>query len=116
MSSIRSRLLITIFSVLMACVGLIAVLTYSSAQEEITEIFDENMQQIALAVSAHDHTDTYFDKNNDKELKGEEEFLIQVWKNVFMLEILMRKEIGGMRKIMLNYNGKCCSKIILKIT
>jgi two-component system OmpR family sensor kinase len=81
MSSIRSRLLITIFSVLMACVGLIAVLTYSSAQEEITEIFDENMQQIALAVSAHDHTDTYFDKNNDKELKGEEEFLIQVWKN-----------------------------------
>ncbi len=79
MISIRDRLLTTIFCVLMICTALIAVLTYTSSHEEIFEIFDENMQQVALVVSVHEYQGHQYQGSKDPDLTGDDEFLIQVW-------------------------------------
>ena len=80
MISIRKRLLVAVFGVLMFFAVVVAVLTYISAHEEVTEIFDENMKQIAIAISAHENQGPVYESSDKTELKGEEEFLVQIWR------------------------------------
>lgn len=58
-------------------------ITYFELKEEMDELFDENMVQIAHALAvhdfSHDHELTIMAKEDRKHLKGEEEFLIQIW-------------------------------------
>lgn len=79
MISIRNRLIMTIFSVLLLCMAVVAALTYISSQDEISELFDKNMQQIAMVVSVHEYQDNEYQNSRSPNLKGEEEFLIQAW-------------------------------------
>lgn len=85
MTSIKTRLLVGILGVIAFCTLLSAIATYFALKEEMDELFDENMRQIAHAIAVHNITEhSAFIDNADaqdirRSLKGEEEFLIQVW-------------------------------------
>jgi len=61
----------------------IAVFTYVVAGEELDELYDENMRQVAEALLAQHGVAVYYTDNTDTKqalrLHGEEEFLVQVW-------------------------------------
>ncbi len=66
MISIRRRLLVSIFSVLTLGAAVIVVLTFFNAREELTDLLDENMQQVAIAVSMQepDYQNANFDSGS----------------------------------------------------
>lgn len=82
MTSIRKRLLVSILSVIVFITILLATVTYFSVREEMDELYDENMKQVALVLARTGLEDDHIsqESNNDRrKLKGEEEFLIQIW-------------------------------------
>ncbi len=83
MISIRKRLLVSILTVIIIITALLAVATYFSIREEMDELYDENMKQVAISLARMgdvENIKSYTNASNNK-LKGEEEFLIQIWKN-----------------------------------
>ena len=85
MKSIKKRLLIGLLAIIVLSTLIGVALTYFELKEEMDELFDQNMKQIAHAIAVHDITEhSDFVSGNDdirRTLKGEEEFLIQVWQN-----------------------------------
>ena len=85
MTSIKKRLLFSLFAVIVVSTLISTILTYFELKHEMDELFDENMKQIAHAIAVHDMTEhsDFVDHNQDirRTLKGEEEFLIQVWQD-----------------------------------
>lgn len=82
MTSISRKLTLTVTGALLISTMVISVIMYFGAEDEISELYDENMKQIALAL-ANQNTSFDFKPDPDalgrKGLRGEEEFLIQVW-------------------------------------
>ncbi len=85
MKSIKKRLLIGLISVIILSTVIGIAITYFALKEEMDELFDENMKQVAHAIAVHDITEksAFINSGDDiqRALKGEEEFLIQVWHN-----------------------------------
>lgn len=83
MKSIKRQLMLSILALM--CLGtlVMVIITYFELKEEMDELFDENMVQIAEAIAVHDFSvdNTLFQtgQNTRQRLKGEEEFLIQIW-------------------------------------
>lgn len=84
MISIKKRLLFSILSVISVVTIFMVGITYYTLKGELDELFDENMKQLAHAIAVSDLNaqSGFSDINPDTRtiLKGEEEFLIQIWK------------------------------------
>ncbi|MGH1376731.1 MAG: sensor histidine kinase [Alphaproteobacteria bacterium] len=81
MISIRNRLVVMIFSVLMLCTALIAMLVSFHASEEFSEILDGSLEQIAVSAAAHNYEGSEYEASDKTSLSEEHEFIIQVWKH-----------------------------------
>ncbi len=83
MKSIKRRLLIGLSTIIILSTLVSIALTYFELKEEMDELFDQNMAQIAHAIAVHSITEQsdFVSGHHDirRTLKGEEEFLIQVW-------------------------------------
>ena len=83
MKSIKNRLLTGLLSIIVLSTLIGVVITYYELKEEMDELFDENMKQIAYAIAVHNITEQsdFISSSHDvrRALKGEEEFLIQIW-------------------------------------
>lgn len=83
MNSIRKKLLISILSVIAFVTLVLAIATYFSVREEMFEVYDENMKQIAIVLARtgleDEKVSMQYASTRDK-LDGEEEFLIQIWR------------------------------------
>lgn len=81
MKSVRKQLLLHLMTALLMTSIVVSIVTYISAREEIDELYDEHLRQIALALEGQKiiipKTDK--DRSSRTKLKGEEEFLIQTW-------------------------------------
>ena len=85
MTSIKKQLLISILTIM--CIGTLIMvsITYLELKEELDELFDENIKQVAHSIALHDFAknenfSSHTPQDTRQNLKGEEEFLIQVWK------------------------------------
>lgn len=80
MRSIRRDMMLSILAVLVFSTAVSGVVLYYSAKYEMYELFDENMIQIALAL---DHRNPAYraEDATRTDLKGEEEYLIQIWED-----------------------------------
>lgn len=81
MISMRRRLLLHLMIALLIGSIAVGVVTYLSSRDEINELFDENFKQIATVLERQktvlaDSEEVILDRTK---LKGEEEFLIQLW-------------------------------------
>ena len=98
MVSIRKRLLVLIFSVFTCFSVIVSLMVYLGAKDEVADIYDENMKQVALAISGSissvDNVEEflpqfqsakrYFGRHRNflhRIIDDEEEFLIQIWKD-----------------------------------
>lgn len=83
MTSVKKRLLASLLTVIVLSTLISTIVTYFELKEEMDELFDENMKQIVHAISVHDITtqSSFISDTKDvrRTLKGEEEFLIQIW-------------------------------------
>ena len=81
MTSMRRHLLLHLMIALMASSMAVGVVSYLSSRDEINEVFDANFRQIALVLDRQKTVmaDTGAGISKRKELKSEEEFLIQFW-------------------------------------
>jgi two-component system OmpR family sensor kinase len=110
MKSIRKQLSVFILSVL--CLGMIvmAATTYYELKDEMDELFDENIKQVAHAIAVHDLTArsnfATVRASGRKRLKGEEEFLIQIWRDEKLFysslpsQDFPRQKPGGVRTVL----------------
>ncbi|PZP56484.1 MAG: hypothetical protein DI586_03585 [Micavibrio aeruginosavorus] len=83
MTSIRKRLLVSILSTIILVTALLAIATYFAVREEMDELYDENMKQVAMVLARtglEDDHSVLEEASENKKLKGEEEFLIQIWR------------------------------------
>ena len=82
MTSIRKQLLVSILSVLALVTVLLIFATNISVRQELDELYDENMKQVALvlAKTGLEDGEAVLETNQRTSLDGEEEFLIQVWR------------------------------------
>jgi two-component system OmpR family sensor kinase len=84
MISIRRRLLGSILSVLAIVIVVLAVAMFFSVRREMDELYDQTMEQVALAIARTGIND---ELNLDSTLPsrgrftGEDEFLIQIWRD-----------------------------------
>lgn len=81
MVSIRKRLLVSIFSIFMLFTVALSIVIYIGAKNEVAEVYDENMKQVAIAISGNSNWDNESKEHKRDKIEGEEEFLVQVWKN-----------------------------------
>jgi two-component system OmpR family sensor kinase len=104
MRSIKKQLVASIFSIIfISFIGLFGI-TYYELKDELDELYDENIRQIASAVSV---SEVEMIKNGlaPKTLKGEEEFLIQIWNaqdlvySSHSLTPFPRQDEGGVRTV-----------------
>lgn len=83
MHSIKKRLLVSLLTVIVLSTFVSTVITYFELKKEMDELFDYNMEQMAHAIAVHTTNGQENFINNNKDagtsLRGEEEFLIQVW-------------------------------------
>jgi len=87
MISIRRYLLVSLLSALSVGVLIAGIITYYNTQEEIHELYNKNMHEIAVsltmqmeAVSANYHPiKGVVGSSTEENLKDEQDFLIQVW-------------------------------------
>lgn len=84
MTSIRKRLMISILAVLLLATLAVGVATYFGIRHEMDELYDANMSQLAVVASdmvAGEEVSQATSKNSMEWPRGEEIFLIQIWKN-----------------------------------
>lgn len=84
MKSIKKHLLVSIMAILFLGTAVTTTAAYYELKEEMDELFDENLKQVAQAIAVHDISahSNFSDvgkKTSRSSLKGEEEFLIQIW-------------------------------------
>ncbi|MES2729811.1 MAG: ATP-binding protein [Pseudomonadota bacterium] len=81
MTSMRRQLLLHLMIALLAGSIVVGAVSYLSSRDEINELFDGNFKQIALVLEQQKTVlvDSKSVVSDVKELKGEEEFLIQLW-------------------------------------
>ncbi len=106
MKSIKKQLLLSILTTLVLSTVFLVGITYYELKAEMDELFDENMSQVAHAIAVHDlsaHENlTYTENGSRPKLKGEEEFLIQIWKgnklsysSLPSIKFPLQKDIGA---------------------
>lgn len=83
MISIRRKLISSILLVIFVITALLAVITYFCVREEMDEFYDENLKLVAHTILATGPTAStkVDDIEIDHKLRGEEEYLTQVWNN-----------------------------------
>jgi len=82
--SIRSTLLTYLTLGLVVISALIVLLTYYIAGDELEELYDKNMQQMTALIldqTSDTHQQRPSRHHNFAKMNGEEDFLIQVWRN-----------------------------------
>ncbi|HYD16993.1 MAG TPA: ATP-binding protein [Patescibacteria group bacterium] len=81
MTSMRRQLLLQVMIALFAVSIVVSGVSYLSTRDEINELFDENFKQIALVLEGQRAVlaDSKSVMSRQDHLKGEEEFLIQLW-------------------------------------
>ncbi len=82
MNSIRRRVLISFLSILALGTIAVCISTYLSIRHEMNEVYDANMQQLALAASGiplANMKESVASLPSQEWPHGEEEFLIQIW-------------------------------------
>ena len=86
MISIRKKLLTSILLVVFGVTLLLAIITYYSVREEMDEFYDQNLKEVAHTILATGPTKRTVLADRieiDHKLKGEEEYLTQIWnKNI----------------------------------
>ncbi len=84
MISIRKKLLKSILTVSFIVTLLLATITYFTVREEMDEFYDANLKLVAntiLATGPTANNTLSTDDDVDPKLRGEEEYLTQVWSN-----------------------------------
>lgn len=83
MTSIRKRLLLFILSILALATLAICIATYLGIRHEMDELYDANMRQLATTASGliGENTLPVRPYSSNEWPKGEEVFLVQVWKD-----------------------------------
>ncbi|MCC6598762.1 MAG: GHKL domain-containing protein [Alphaproteobacteria bacterium] len=82
MKSIQKQLMLSILAIICLSTVIMVAITYYELKEELDELFDENMVQVAQAIAVHElaqKTQIPQGQGTRNKLKGEEEFLIQIW-------------------------------------
>ena len=86
MTSIRQKILILITMVLVLGTGILSALIFMISKEELNDMLDESMQQVAYAVAAHqDYTQTSninITSLENHELGEDGDFVVQIWSPV----------------------------------
>lgn len=81
MKSVRKHLLVHLLTGLLMASMIVGVVSYFSSKDEVDELYDEHLRQIALVLESQKsvlaRSEEVVSPNN--KLKGEEEFLIQIW-------------------------------------
>lgn len=81
MKSIRKKLIISILSVVLLVTILLAIATYYSVREEMDELYDANIKQVAHVIidtKPQAEIPLSLQKETEK-LRGEERYLTQIW-------------------------------------
>lgn len=83
MKSIRKKLIASILSVILLVTCLLAIATYYSVREEMDELYDGNIKQVAhVILDTHpENLSSPVQKAEIEKLKGEERYLTQIWQN-----------------------------------
>lgn len=92
MISLRSRLLLVIFLVLLISSMFVSLLTFLTAQEELSELLDENMQQVAIAIAMQGADYKNHHPAIRQVLSEQGDFLIQVWDSTGKLQYTSHQE------------------------
>lgn len=79
MTSIRRQLLISLMITLLAASLILGFTTYLNARDEIDEVFDENLEQVALALKSQLPLGNIGVTNQENKTLEEQEFIIQAW-------------------------------------
>lgn len=83
MRSIRKQLTNALLAMMFLGTIVMIGLVYLQLKEELDEVYDANMEQVAHAIAVNDYTVnsaiSELDIYDRHKLKGEEEFLIQIW-------------------------------------
>jgi len=76
MSSMRTRLLVTLLAVVLACAAIGAAVTYTNVLEQTEEIFDYQLQQMALSL----RNQGYISASEAAALADDQlDFVVQIW-------------------------------------
>jgi len=84
MRSIRAELAIYLSMAIVCIIGLLSFLSYQSAEDELGELYDANLQHVAEAIIGNDqlsHVEHMHDTINggiSSKMRGEQDYLIQV--------------------------------------
>lgn len=83
MKSIRRKLVVSILSVVCLVTMLLAIATYYSVREEMDELYDANIRQVAhVIIDTEPQTNVPLGQQKETEiLRGEERYLTQIWRN-----------------------------------
>jgi two-component system, OmpR family, sensor kinase len=81
MTSMRRHLLFHLMIALLAGSIVVGIVSFLSSRDEINELFDENFKQISMMLKRQTNllADSKTPASSKNKLKGEEEFLIQLW-------------------------------------
>ena len=79
MISVRNRLIAMIMGVLLLCFTLVSFGTYHYSHEELGDMLDGSLKQVAFTASGYGKGAEYRIISNKPSLEEEEEYLIQVW-------------------------------------
>jgi two-component system OmpR family sensor kinase len=91
-NSIRRRLLVWLLSALLLASALTGAMTYLQAKEEVSELFDRQLRQVALSLR---HQEIVLPAASVNGLGGEEEddLVVQVWNRSRVLAYTSRPEV-----------------------
>jgi two-component system OmpR family sensor kinase len=83
MKSIRKKLIASILSVILLVTFLLAIATYYSVREEMDELYDGNIKQVAHVIldTKPEAGVTPKQKKEIEKLRGEEKYLTQIWRH-----------------------------------
>lgn len=94
MISIRRRLLLFLFLILTAGILGFAFITFINTREELTDLLDENMQQVAIAIALQG-SDYQRSEPPQKQILSEQgDFLIQVWDESGVLQYTSHPDVA----------------------
>lgn len=97
MKSLRRQLLLSLMTALLGASVIVAAATYRQAKEEIDEMFDANLAQIANTLNAGQSSGTHpimAEFPNATQVASEADFIIQLWNSKDALEYSSHPRIG----------------------
>jgi len=131
MKPIKKRLLVSLMGTLFFMGAIMVGVTYFELKEEMDEVFDGSIQQIAetIAVYGVSGDDVLHAENisNHKTRKGEEEFLVQIWKDDALYytshaeTVFPRQGEGGVRTVLVEgekwrYFGTAQGDLLIQVS